>query len=219
MMTRRDFETLLLTLESTPALLARAAAAFSPARRACGRTRGRLLVRRERLASGGPRARGLRPRIDRILAEENPALPNFDGERTARERGYQERDVDRGLALFARARARNLERLRSVSGADWNRAGSQEGVGRVTLADLPRMMAEHDRSHGDESPTCSRSSRARRSRASRTAARPSVAFIIGMVRCPEGCSGDPRPKSAAPKGSARRPSPPDAPSTTPARPR
>ena len=33
---------------------------------------------------------------------------------------------------------------------DWKRAGELEGVGRVELADVPRMMTEHDRVHGVE---------------------------------------------------------------------
>ena len=68
----------------------------------------------------------------------------------ARERSYQERDVDRGIVLFARARGQNLEALRKLSRADWKRSGSQEGVGCVSLDDISRMMAEHDRSHGTD---------------------------------------------------------------------
>ena len=58
---------------------------------------------------------GYGTRIRRILGEENPALLNFDGDRIARERCYQEKDVERGLALFARARQANLEKLRALS--------------------------------------------------------------------------------------------------------
>ena len=149
-MTRRDLETLLLTLESTPALLARAAASFSKGQVRTRPCQGGFsfvenvwhLADLEREAYGR--------RIARLLSETDPALENFDGERIARERAYQERDLERGLALFSRARAANLAALRRVSGEQWERSGSQEGVGRVTLADIPRMMAEHDRSHGDE---------------------------------------------------------------------
>ena len=149
-MKRRDFETLLLTLESTPALLSRAAALLSPGQA------------RRRPAAGGfsfvenvwhladLERDGFGVRIRRILAESEPALMNFDGERIARERAYQERDVDRGIVCFARSRRQNLEALARLSPSEWKRAGAQEGVGRVTLDDLPRMMAEHDRSHAAE---------------------------------------------------------------------
>ena len=149
-MKRREFEALLVTLESTAAVLSRAAAALSPAearrRPAAG---GFSLVENVwHLADLEREGYGLR--IRRILSETNPALLNFDGDRMARERVYQERDVDRGIVLFARARAQNLEALRKLSRAEWKRSGSQEGVGCVSLDDIPRMMAEHDRAHGTE---------------------------------------------------------------------
>jgi hypothetical protein len=149
-MNRRKLESLLLTLESTAALLARAArdcpAGKATRRPAAG---GFSLVENvwhladlEREAYGS--------RIARLLEEPEPALPNFDGDRVARERDYQKRSLAEGLAAFARARRRNLDRLRALPAGAWRRAGAQESVGRVTLADVPRMMAEHDRSHGED---------------------------------------------------------------------
>jgi len=149
-MTRRDLETLLLTLESTPALLTRAAASFSGGQARIRPCRGGFSFVENVWHLADLEREGYGARISRILAEENPALENFDGETIARERVYQERDVERGIALFVRARAANVAMLRRISGAQWERSGSQEGVGCVTLADIPRMMAEHDRSHGDE---------------------------------------------------------------------
>jgi hypothetical protein len=146
-MNRREFETLLLTLESTPALLERAAASLPGA---CAR---------RRPAAGGfsfvenvwhladLEREGFGVRIRRILSEEVPALPNFDGDHLARERDYQRRSVEAGLFAFADARRVNLEALSAVSAAEWERTGVQEQVGTVTLADLPRRMAEHDRGH------------------------------------------------------------------------
>lgn len=149
-MTRRDLETLLLTLESTPALLEKAAASFSARQARIRPARGGFSFAENVWHLADLEREGYAVRIARILSEENPALANFDGDRVARERCYQEKDVERGIALFTRARAANLEALRRLSGDEWDRAGSQEGVGRVTLADIPRLMAEHDRSHGDE---------------------------------------------------------------------
>jgi DinB superfamily len=150
MMNRREFETLLLTLESTPALLSRAAAILSPteARRRPAAGGFSLVENIWHLADLERDAYGVR--IRRILAEAEPALMNFDGERIARERAYQERDVDRGIVCFARARRENLETLSRLTPTQWKRSGAQEGVGRVTLEDIPRMMAEHDRAHGAE---------------------------------------------------------------------
>jgi hypothetical protein len=146
-MNRREFETLLLTLESTPALLERAAAGMDAS---CARRRpagGGFSFLENVWHLADLEREGFGVRIRRILAEETPALENFDGDRVARERNYQLRDVESGLFAFAQARRANLEALRSVSGLQWLRSGLQENVGAITLADLPRRMAEHDRSH------------------------------------------------------------------------
>jgi DinB superfamily len=147
MMNRRQLETLLVTLESTPALLERAAGDL-PAAQVQRRPAGggfSLVENVWHLADLEREGYGVR--IRRLLSEEEPSLANFDGDRIARERRYQDRDLAEGLAAFAAARRRNLEKLRGVRPADWNRAGVQESVGRICLADLPRKMAEHDRSH------------------------------------------------------------------------
>jgi DinB superfamily len=93
---------------------------------------------------------GYAERIRRLLAETDPRLPDFDGARIAAERNYRAKPLAEGLAAFAAARAANLRALRAVPPEAWDRAGEQEGVGRVTLRDVPRMMREHDLSHRAE---------------------------------------------------------------------
>jgi DinB family protein len=150
MMTRRELETILLTLESTPALLARAAAELHEDRvRQRGTTGGFSLVEHVWHLADLERE-GYGARIRRLLTEEEPQLLNFDGDRVARERVYHRRDLAEGLLAFTAARTRNLQTLRELSPADWKRSGEQEGIGMVALADVPRMMAEHDRVHGVE---------------------------------------------------------------------
>jgi hypothetical protein len=95
-------------------------------------------------------AEGYGVRIRRLLSEDRPVLPDFEGDRIARERRYRERSLAEGLAAFASARAANLARLRAVAGDDWERDGIQDGVGPVCLQDVPRMMADHDASHRAE---------------------------------------------------------------------
>jgi hypothetical protein len=149
-MTRRDLEPLLLTLESTPMLLARAARRIPRAKAGkCPRHGGFSLVEHVWHLADLERE-GYGARIQRLLTESEPFLPNFEGNRIARERGYARRELTEGLAAFAEARRANLRMLRGISGATWDRAGSQESVGRVTLADLPRMMRDHDGEHTRE---------------------------------------------------------------------
>ena len=89
-------------------------------------------------------------RIRRILEEDEPQLPSFDGEAVAAKRKYRALRLRDGIKKFAEARARNLAALGALDGAAWDRVGIQEGVGRVTLRDVPRLMHEHDLSHREE---------------------------------------------------------------------
>jgi hypothetical protein len=136
------------TLSRTPALLTRVAAQVPDA-----------LVR----ARSGPFAliehawhiadlerEGFGERIRRLLTEETPLLPDFDGERVAREREYLKLDLAPALAAFGAAREQTLRSLRSVSRDQWARSGDQEGAGRVALADLPRRILDHDLAHLNE---------------------------------------------------------------------
>jgi hypothetical protein len=93
---------------------------------------------------------GFGARIRRLLEEDEPFLPDFDGARLARERDYRSRSVGEGLAAFRAQREANLSLLREITAEQWLRAGTQEGVGRVALCDLPAMMAEHDAGHRAE---------------------------------------------------------------------
>lgn len=93
---------------------------------------------------------GFGARIARLLGERDPWLPDFDGERTARERRYLQLDLAEGLAAFAAARAANVKALGEVEAGQWSRTGRQEGAGPLSLSELPRRMREHDLSHLNE---------------------------------------------------------------------
>jgi hypothetical protein len=93
---------------------------------------------------------GFGVRLRRLLEEVDPFLPDFDGDRAARERRYAARPLEAGIEAFAAARAANLTLLRSLAPEAWTRGGTQEGVGRLTLAEVPGMMLRHDRQHADE---------------------------------------------------------------------
>lgn len=149
-MNRRELETLLLTLESTPALVARAAEGLDPsqARRVPAAGSFSLVEHVWHLADIEREGYGVR--IRRILSEDEPILSDFDGDRIARERDYRKRDLARGIEAFAAARNRNVAKLRSIRNSDWYRRGLQEGVGPIALDDVPRMMAGHDRAHTAE---------------------------------------------------------------------
>ena len=90
---------------------------------------------------------GYTPRISRILAETDPALPDFDGARVAAEGNYQNEQPQVALRTFQIARKANVDRLRSLSEEQLKREGTLEGVGTITLRQLVEKMREHDEGH------------------------------------------------------------------------
>jgi hypothetical protein len=93
---------------------------------------------------------GYAVRIRRLRAEHDPELPDFDGARIAQERNYRARSLAEGIAAFTAARRENVAAFAALTPADWSRRGTQEGVGPVSLCDIPAMMAEHDATHRQE---------------------------------------------------------------------
>jgi hypothetical protein len=89
-------------------------------------------------------------RIRRLPTEEHPLLPDFDGTRIAHERDYRSLSLQEGLRAFSAARADNIAALRSVTTDAWRRGGTQEGVGDVTLCDMPVFLLQHDQAHKAE---------------------------------------------------------------------
>jgi DinB family protein len=86
-------------------------------------------------------------RINRILNEEAPFLPDIDGSRLAIERAYSRQNLASALQEFSAARVRNVQTLSNVSMDQLERVGTLEGMGKVTLEKLLVMMREHDEDH------------------------------------------------------------------------
>ncbi len=93
---------------------------------------------------------GYTPRINRILNEDHPRLPDFDGGRVAMERNYNSQSLSEALAAFAKARQENVSALAGLTQERFDRAGVMEGVGYVTLGKLLLMMRDHDDGHLDD---------------------------------------------------------------------
>lgn len=87
------------------------------------------------------------PRINRILDEINPELPDFDGARVAAESNYHSEEPGQALLAFENARQANAQRLSGVNPEQWQREGQLAGVGKLTLARLMELMREHDEGH------------------------------------------------------------------------
>ncbi len=139
----------LQTLCATPAEVARLVAAVPPARL------------RQRAASGHFAALEhachladiedeYALRVRRLLTEQDPLLPDFDGDRIATERRYLEQPLPPALERLRAGRERLLTQLRGLSEAQLARGGRQEQVGPVDVARLASALAEHDLGHLEE---------------------------------------------------------------------
>jgi hypothetical protein len=145
-----DLETRLARLARMPHELEEAAASMGEANWSTNHPDGGFSLVEQAWHLADLEREGYGARIDRLLREDEPLLADFDGGRIAAERDYKSRSLREGIAAFAAARNANIARFRSLAPADWDRSGIQEGVGRVTLADIPGAMQEHDDSHRTE---------------------------------------------------------------------
>jgi hypothetical protein len=93
---------------------------------------------------------GYAVRIERLLKEDGPTLPDIDGSRLARERDYNKRNAETMMEEFARAREANVRIVKGLSSAQLGRAGVLETVGAITLDELIAMMRAHDEAHRQE---------------------------------------------------------------------
>jgi hypothetical protein len=96
---------------------------------------------------GDIEAEGYTARINRILSEEQPFLPDIDGGRLAIERDYNGQRLLEAQRAFANARAENVRILENLMPEQLSRAGLLEGTGTITLEQLLVLMREHDEGH------------------------------------------------------------------------
>ncbi|HKZ78394.1 MAG TPA: DinB family protein [Pyrinomonadaceae bacterium] len=90
---------------------------------------------------------GYTARITRLLTEEHPILADIDGGRLAVERDYNSQNMVGAMQAFTLARKKNVALLRTLRSEEFEREGTLEGVGNVTLGQLLLMMQEHDKVH------------------------------------------------------------------------
>jgi hypothetical protein len=87
-------------------------------------------------------------RYQRIMAEDNPTLPDIDGDRYALERDYRSLKLGEVLRDWARARKECLKILKKVKGDSWQRVGTHETAGPLSMeAFLRRHAAGNDGAH------------------------------------------------------------------------
>lgn len=93
---------------------------------------------------------GYRVRLERMLTESRPTLPDLDGDALARERAYQSADMAAALASFTTTRLAIVARLAKLSPDERRRTGLMAGKTEITVEGLVEMVAAHDSEHLDQ---------------------------------------------------------------------
>jgi transcriptional regulator with XRE-family HTH domain len=93
---------------------------------------------------------GYRLRLERMLTEEHPSLPDLDGDALARERAYQGADLATALASFTATRLAIVARLAKLLPEERRRTGLMAGKTEITVEGLVEIVAAHDSEHLDQ---------------------------------------------------------------------
>jgi DinB superfamily len=90
-------------------------------------------------------------RFELIVAmDTDPKLVGPTADRMAEERQYLRNDAVEAIAAFRRRRAENLEYLRTLTPAQWEKGGTHPVRGRMTIDTFLTLMAWHDDNHLDQ---------------------------------------------------------------------
>ncbi|MDQ3930747.1 MAG: DinB family protein [Chloroflexota bacterium] len=88
--------------------------------------------------------------VERMRAmrdEANPFLAAYDQEAWAVERNYAGQDLREALAAFIRLREEHISDLSALSEQEWERPGTHEEQGHITIFAHTLHMVAHDSQH------------------------------------------------------------------------
>jgi hypothetical protein len=88
-------------------------------------------------------------RVQRMVAEDSPALEGFDGDAVAAARDYPSQDARRAAQEFAAARRSLAGMLAPLTAEHLSRPATFEGE-PITFAGIIDMMLRHDAEHREE---------------------------------------------------------------------
>jgi hypothetical protein len=89
-------------------------------------------------------------RIRYLVAEKEPLIVGYDQEAWARLFDYHAQPLEDALAATTAARSRTVPLLRSMSEADWKKAGRHTESGPYTADDWLRIYAAHLEGHAGQ---------------------------------------------------------------------
>ena len=86
-------------------------------------------------------------RMRQVIAEDDPLLPGFDGEKWAESLDYSKRKLSQALETFRILRGENFELLKDLPEAAFERPARHTELGPVSLHNLLQYAVEHVESH------------------------------------------------------------------------
>jgi hypothetical protein len=86
-------------------------------------------------------------RLQLIVSQDEPRLPDIDVDVYVLERDYQSLDLYEVLLEFAQLRQRSTSLLWSLEPSEWEREGLHPYRGRLSIMQVARDMNEHDLGH------------------------------------------------------------------------
>jgi hypothetical protein len=141
------FSTTLAELAAMPTRLSEIVASISPTQWKTRAKDGNFSLQEHACHLRDIEIEAYRARLERMLTETAPTLPDVDGAKLARERDYHRQDLSTAQAAFAAVRADMVLRLAGLSAEQRRRGGVMEDVGEITIEGLAAKMLEHDAEH------------------------------------------------------------------------
>jgi hypothetical protein len=90
-------------------------------------------------------------RFELIVAmDTDPKLVGSSADRMAEERQYLRNDAVEAIGAFRRRREENIDYLRKLTLAQWDKGGTHPVRGRMTIDTFLTLMAWHDDNHLDQ---------------------------------------------------------------------
>ena len=88
-----------------------------------------------------------RERIERTRDESNPQLPNCDEGQIAMERDYAHSDPVENLRRYRETRKPLIDVVNGLTESDWDRIGTRQSLGEMTLGEQIALCSAHDAYH------------------------------------------------------------------------
>ena len=86
-------------------------------------------------------------RLNLLLRETDPLLRAPSGEMGTRQDALMNDTIADNLAAFNQVRGETISLLMGFSLRDWDRSGTHETRGEMSIADVADMMVDHDAEH------------------------------------------------------------------------